>query len=246
MRNISILVADDEVFVRRFLESVIKNENLPVSALYQADNGLDAVTLARKHTPDLLFLDIRMPGQDGLKVAKQLIKAEYTGKIVIVSAYNEFEYAREAFRLGVSDYLLKPVKPHEFSSFILEVARSPEGRRSMPPVQGDEKFQPAVVRAVLAYIAENLHTQLTVEAIAKAVHLSPWHLSRTFKGLDGRSIMDCARKMRVERAKELLQATNRPVTEVAAMVGFENSGYFATCFKQATGMSPSEYRKRYA
>lgn len=241
MRNISILVADDEVYVRQFLESVIKNENLPVAVLYQADNGLDAVALAKEHRPDLLFLDIRMPGQDGLKAAKQLMSEGFGGKIVIVSAHSEFEYAREAFRLGVSDYLLKPVKPAEFSSFILAAAQT----EPAAPIQlpAEEKPQPALVRAVLAHIAENLHTRLKVEDIAKAVHLSPWHLSRTFKRLDGRNIMDCVKELRIERARELLAGNGLSVTEIAAMVGFESAGYFATCFKQATGVSPSEYQK---
>jgi YesN/AraC family two-component response regulator len=243
MKNISILMADDEVYVRRFLESVIKNEKLPVAALYQADNGMDAIALTQKHRPDLLFLDIRMPGLDGLKAAKHIVKDGYCGKIVIVSAHSEFEYAREAFRIGVSDYLLKPVKPAEFSAFILEVAQS-EQEKPLPRPR--EKPLPALVRAVLAHISENLNPQIKVEDIARAVHLSPWHLSRTFKKLDGRSIMDCLREMRIDRARELLADGDLSVTEISVAVGFENAGYFATCFKQATGMSPSEYRKKNA
>jgi YesN/AraC family two-component response regulator len=242
MKKLSILMADDEVYVRRFLESVIKNENLPVAALYQADNGMDAIALTREHRPDLLFLDIRMPGLDGLKAAKQIVKDGYSGKIVIVSAHSEFEYAREAFRIGVSDYLLKPVKPAEFSAFILEAAQSEQEK---PPLsQPREKPLPALVRAVLAHISENLNTQTKVGDIARVVHLSPWHLSRTFKKLDGRSIMGCLREMRIDRAKELLADGDLSVTEISLAVGFENAGYFATCFKQATGMSPSEYRQK--
>ena len=243
-RMISILVADDEIYVRRFLESVITNENLPVSALYQADNGLDAVSLAGKHSPDLVLLDIRMPGLDGLKAAKQILGAGYSGKIVIVSAYSDFEYAREALKMGVSDYMVKPVRPAEFSALISETAQSRQEKTTSP--QAPEKARPLLVRSVLAYISENMGGQIKVEDIAKVVHLSPWHLSRTFKRLEGRNLMDCVRDLRIERAKDLLVAGELSVTEISLAVGFEHAGYFATCFKRVTGISPSEYRKKYA
>ena len=251
MRNISVLLADDETKVRQFLESVIKKENLPVGEIFETNNGVDAAAIALEHNPDLIFLDIRMPGQDGLKAAKEIMQGGYPGKIVIVSAYNDFEYAREAFRLGVSDYLLKPVKPADFATFILQMAQSDAGK--IPPGQAPSqaprskpKQPPALVRSVLGYISQNLNAQIRIEDIAKAVHLSPWHLSRTFKRLDGRSIMDSVREMRIERAKELLADSELSITEIAIGVGFGNPGYFATCFKQDTKMSPSEYRKTHS
>lgn len=248
MREITVLVADDEITVRQYLAAVIRREKLPVAALLEADNGLDALVIARDANPDLIFLDIRMPGKDGLETAKQLMREGFTGKVVIVSAYGEFDYAQRALRAGATDYLLKPVKPADFSEIILGVAASDTTARTSPdPGKGAptslEARQPGMTRSVLAHIAAHLSAPLRLKDIAEAVHVSPWHLSRTFKLLTGKSIADCVREARIERAKEILLATDFSVTEVAGMVGFENAGYFATCFKQMTGASPSEFRK---
>lgn len=244
MRDLTVLVADDEATVRRFLATVIHREKLPVATLLEADNGLEALELARKHSPDLVFLDIRMPGLDGLEAAHILMEEQFPGKVVIVSAYGEFDYARRALRSGVIDYLLKPAKPGDLAAIILGIAEtSPAASRPGSGNRPMGKPQPAVVRAVMAHILDNLGAPLRVEDIAKAVHVSPWHLSRTFKRLTGRAIADCVREERIERAKEILVSTDFSVTEVAGMVGFDNAGYFATFFKQMTGASPSEFRK---
>ena len=103
---------------------------------------------------------------------------------------------------------------------------------------------PAIVRAVTEHVAANLAEELRLEDIARAVHVSPWHLSRTFKRLAGKSIADSVREQRLGKAAELLAQSGLSVTEIAGAVGFDNAGYFATCFKQATGMSPSEFRKK--
>ncbi|CAK7061273.1 MAG: putative response regulatory protein [Desulfovibrio sp.] len=252
MRNITVLVADDEATVRQYLQAVIRRENLPVATLLEADNGLDALSLAQDQAPDLVFLDIRMPGLDGLETAKRLMETAFPGKVVIVSAYSEFDYAQRALRAGATDYLLKPVKPADFAHIIHGVAETertvtPERLKSeqspQPGSQFVENRRPHMVRAVLAYIDANLNAPLRLEDIAKAVHVSPWHLSRTFKRLTGKSIADCVRETRIERAKEILLSADFSVTEIAGMVGFENAGYFATCFKQMTGASPSAFRK---
>lgn len=248
MRDITVLIADDETTVRQYLAAVIRRENLPVATFLEADNGLDALAIARDANPDLVFLDIRMPGKDGLETAKELMREGFSGKVVIISAYSEFDYAQRALRAGATDYLLKPVKPADFSEIIMGVAASgkPETASPVPaetaPPQPETR-RPAMVRAVFAHITGHLSSPLRLEDIAKAVHVSPWHLSRTFKRLTGKSIADCVREARIERAKEILLTTDFSVTEIAGMVGFDNAGYFATCFKHMAGASPSDFRK---
>lgn len=248
MREISVLIADDETTVRQYLAAVIRRENLPVHTLLEADNGITALTVALEATPDLVFLDIRMPGQDGLETAKQLMREGFPGKVVIISAYSEFDYAQRALRAGATDYLLKPVKPADFTEIILSVAQDASVPATLPLADAPSASlagtrQPAMVRSVLNHISGHLSAPLRLEDIAKAVHVSPWHLSRTFKRLTGKSIADSVRETRIERAKEILLTTDFSVTEIAGMVGFENAGYFATCFKQMAGASPTEFRK---
>jgi two-component system response regulator YesN len=235
MRHIKILVADDEITVRTFIKKVIAKERLPVAACLEADNGLDAIRLAQEHRPHLIFLDIRMPGCDGLKAAERILADSPGANVVIVSAYNEFDYARTALRAGVADYLLKPVRPAEVAALIAKAAEA-------PAAQGPDRIPPLVAK-VEQYIRANLDRPIKLQDIAQAVYLSQFHLSRTFKHLTGKSVVDLIQDLRLAKAEEMLAATDLSVTEIAGRVGFKDAAYFTTCFKNKHGVSPVQYRK---
>lgn len=239
MRDIKILVADDEITVRTFIKMVVAKERLPVAACLEADNGLAAVRLAAEHRPDLVFLDIRMPGCDGLKAAEAILADHPGANVVIVSAYNEFDYARTALRAGVADYLLKPVRPAEVAALIAKAAAS---AAASPAAPGAGR-KPPLVDKVEQYIRANLDSPIKLQDIAKAVYLSQFHLSRTFKQLTGRSVVDFVQDLRLAKAGEMLAATDLSVTEIAGRVGFKDAAYFTTCFKNRNGVTPLQYRK---
>lgn len=241
MRNIKVLVADDESTVRQFIKLVVSKEKLPVAAVAEVDNGADAVKLAAEFLPDLVFLDIRMPGLDGLKAAEMILAKDHKPTVVIVSAYNEFDYARTAFRSGVADFLLKPIKPADVADLINAVAaRCVETDAA---IACDKKKRSAVISAVNDYVTANLDKPIHLNDIAKAIYVSSYHLSRTFKLLTGQSIVDYIQEQRLAKAMELLKATDFSITDIAGKVGFNDAAYFATCFKNKTGVSPMQYRK---
>ncbi len=235
MRNIKILVADDEITVRTFIKKVVAKEQLPVALCLEADNGLDAVRLAQEHRPALIFLDIRMPGCDGLKAAERILAGNPGANIVIVSAYNEFDYARTALRAGVADYLLKPVRPAEVAALIAKAAEN--------PVLHLPDRKPPLVDKVEQFIRANLDSPIKLQDIAQTVYLSQSHLSRTFKHLTGKSVVEFIQELRLAKAEEMLAATDLSVTEIAGRVGFKDAAYFTTCFKNRHGVSPLQFRK---
>lgn len=241
MRDIRVLVADDEATVRTFIKLVVSREKLPVAALAEADNGLEAVRLAHEFKPDLVFLDIRMPGLDGLQAAEVILAADARTSVVIVSAFSEFDYARTAFRAGVVDYLLKPIRPADVGEAVRKAAEKAgqSGAADWP----QPAKTPALVKAVVDYVAANLGRPIRLQDIAGAVFVSPYHLSRTFKQLTGRSLVDYIQERRLTKAEEILLTTELTITEVAGLVGFSDAAYFATCFKNRTGCSPMQFRK---
>lgn len=104
--KLSVIIADDERPARMFLSSLLKDfENVRVLA--EASNGIEAVELIEQHEPDLVFLDLQMPGLDGFGVIKNLKKPKKP-LVAFVTAYDE--YAVRAFELNAIDYLLKPVE----------------------------------------------------------------------------------------------------------------------------------------
>ena len=106
-----ILISDDEYLERTALNHMI-NRNLPQAEIVgEAKNGEQAVELARKHKPDIILMDIKMPGKSGLEAAREINENRPETKIIIVTAFDYFEYAQNALQIGVVEYLLKPVRP---------------------------------------------------------------------------------------------------------------------------------------
>ncbi|HEY0061575.1 MAG TPA: LytTR family DNA-binding domain-containing protein [Telluria sp.] len=102
--TITALIVDDEAPMRDQLRARLQDVWPALQIVAEAANGVDAVTLAQQHQPDIVFLDIRMPGQSGIEAARHLYSQCH---IVFVTAYDQ--YALDAFEQGAMDYLLKPV-----------------------------------------------------------------------------------------------------------------------------------------
>jgi two-component system response regulator YesN len=111
--SLRILIADDEELERRALRSILSSIDGRELELLEAANGRQALKLAESTPIDLAFLDIRMPGMDGLKAALELKKLCPDIHVVFVTAFDHFDYAREALRLGVDEYLVKPASAEE-------------------------------------------------------------------------------------------------------------------------------------
>ena len=103
-----LLIADDEQLEREAIRFIV-DENFPgVFEVCEAANGREALEIAHSFIPDLIFLDIKMPGINGLQTATQIKGILPDCRIIIVTAYHYFNYAKEALSLGVTDYITKP------------------------------------------------------------------------------------------------------------------------------------------
>lgn len=133
--SLTVLVIDDQPLEGEMASFVLK-QNRP-DAVYagQALNAAEGIRMAAVHQPDLIFLDIKMPGMDGLTAISHLRQACPRGQIVMLSAFDDFEYLRGALRAGAKDYLLKPVRPADILSALdsLNSADTPDQVSPAPP-----------------------------------------------------------------------------------------------------------------
>ncbi|MBR6959215.1 MAG: response regulator, partial [Clostridiales bacterium] len=109
MDSIKVFICEDESIVREGLRDMIPWEKYGFEFVGDAPDGEMALPMIRELKPDVLITDITMPFMDGLALSKVVISELPDIKIVIISGYSDFEYARQAIELGVEQYLLKPV-----------------------------------------------------------------------------------------------------------------------------------------
>lgn len=103
-----ILIVDDESIERKAIRYIIENSHLNIAEIEEASNGQEAVSKAEVFEPNITFLDIKMPGLSGIEAAKILKKANSENMIIFLTAFDEFEFAQEAIKIGVEDFIIKP------------------------------------------------------------------------------------------------------------------------------------------
>ena len=123
-----LIIADDEKWVRTTVKTLIPFEALGISLACEAANGIEALELCRQHRPDILVTDIMMPGLNGLELIREVRHLLPDLKIIIISGYSDFEYAKTAMKYGITDYLLKPVDEDELLQ-VLERIRTEIGEK---------------------------------------------------------------------------------------------------------------------
>ncbi|WP_400246153.1 response regulator [Niallia sp. JL1B1071] len=110
---IKIMLVDDEPIEREGLKLMLSRNRSNFEVIAEAENGKEAVELAITHKPDLVFMDIKMPEFDGIEAIRRIHASDPTIKYIMVSAFDTFDYAREAMKFGIKEYLLKPSKVSE-------------------------------------------------------------------------------------------------------------------------------------
>lgn len=118
-----LMIVDDERVIRETIFRLIDWGNLGIEVIGLCKDGIEAYNMILDELPDIVMADIRMPGLTGLELAKKVHELEYPTKFIILTGYEEFEYAREAMKYGIRHYLLKPCREEQIKESILEVKK---------------------------------------------------------------------------------------------------------------------------
>jgi DNA-binding NarL/FixJ family response regulator len=141
--SISVLLADDQPLLRRGFRMILEAEG-DIAVAAEAGNGEEAAELARRHAPDIVLMDIRMPGTDGIEATRRITAADARVRVLVLTTFDLDEYAFGALRAGASGFLLKDVRPAELVTAIRTVAA------------GDAVISPRVTRRLLEEYAQVL------------------------------------------------------------------------------------------
>lgn len=124
-----VLIVEDEWFTRNSLINAIDWKSVDCEVAADAEDGTQALELIKLHSPDIVVSDIKMDGMDGLELCEQISKYHPNIRVILVTGYSEFEYAQQALKQGVKDFILKPTDPEELLSAVKRITREIENNR---------------------------------------------------------------------------------------------------------------------
>jgi two-component system, response regulator YesN len=254
--KLKVLVVEDEELVRNEIVLTTPWERFFCEVIGSADNGLMGEELIRTLKPDIVVTDIRMPGQDGIEMLKKI----QPPAALILTGHSDFNYAHQAIRLGVKDYIVKPVDDEDFYAALDRISQEllktrikskasdigstndiPDSqfREYTNPPEGDK--QDYYVGKAIKYIRDNYSNDISLRDAVEYIGISESYLSRLFRIKTNYSFLEYLRFHRLKKALDLMKDQGKRINEIARETGFQDMSYFSRTFRKYIGVAPSHY-----
>ena len=226
-----LLVAEDELIERKVLCKTLQKYLGDLIVLYEARNGREALELFAREAPQVVILDIEMPGYTGLEVARKIRETDKNCGILFLTGYDKFAYAKQAIAVRALDYLLKPYKEQELVFAVEDAIRQVSARSTpLPP-----RVQPTAPAAPL-------REDISMQDAATALRYSDAYFCKRFKQCFKVNFSAYLNEYRVGKARQLVLDPRLSLKDVSTACGYADANYFTRVFKRITGKTPSEYR----
>lgn len=249
-RKYRVMVIDDEESARKLMKAAFRWEELGMEIVGEAASGIEAINTIDDIRPDIAFVDISMPFMDGIEFTKIATERYPNLIIIIMTAIDQFEYARKCVSLPVFEYMLKPLVRTEVVE-VLERAKEKlshlKSSWDEPGAEGEETAVPEETNStelIKKYVKENLaDPQLNLAFIAQHFGFSSSYLSRKFKQDTGKNFIEYLTDLRMKKAIQYAE-NGYKMYQTASEVGIPDPNYFGRCFKKYTGKKYSEYTEK--
>lgn len=252
----TILIVDDEPLAVQGILDGVNWETLNFDKVLTANSYAEAASVFKNTYVDVLVSDIEMPGESGLKLIEYVNGHSANTECIILTAHDEFDYARTAVRLNCMEYVLKPIRYQLLTEILHRAEEKVALRRKNEQIrQYGEQYIDSLAKETrgetanaleqaVAYIEGHLAEELSVRDLAAGCYVSADHLTRLFKKKYGMTVSEFIQDRRITLAGELLSRGDQTISMVANTVGFGNYSYFTEQFKKRYGMTPREYQKK--
>lgn len=268
-----VLLVDDEQIERMALAKKIDRYYGDKVDIYHAVNGREAVAMCGEQKNDIVIMDISMPEMNGVMAAKYIRKMDDECSIIFLSAYDDFEYARNAIKVRALDYLLKPCDMNDLLA-VMDTAlqkldkenafngNSISGKEQNKETQIDgsnynnvrenrpkrtdnvrNSDEQTTIKYLKEYVENNYIYDISMQEAAEEMGYSDAYFSKLFKQYFNQNFTAYLTEYRIKKAKELLSNTNHSIKDISRTVGYTDSNYFAKIFKRLVGEIPSKYRE---
>lgn len=235
-----------QMFLRDSLEN---NYNLII-----AENGKVGVSLAEKHSPDLIISDIMMPVMNGIEMCKKLQKRKSTSHIpiILLTAKNSTSAKIEGLKSGAVEFIHKPFN---FSELMLKVQNIIANKNKLISkyktdiISSPETIiEPSKDDVFMTNLVNELNTQIEnpefkLEELSRTLNMSYSVIYRKCQDITGKTLVEFVRLLRIKRAALLIIKHGYNIAEAAYMVGYKDSKYFTKCFKEEFGVPPTTFKR---
>jgi two-component system, response regulator YesN len=251
MRPGPILVVEDDRAVQELIALALSD----AYDVKHAATASEALTVLEREAVAAVVLDYRLPDRTGLELLNDIRSAQPSLPVIMMTGYGSEWVCTSAFKLGVRDYLQKPVNLFELLHSVGLAVSTP----SESPASGDAgagggqlstssepipRLADAPIQKVVLLIQRRYWDRLSLTQLAREAGMSKYRLSHRFSEVMGVPFREYLLRVRLERAKDLLAAGHTSITEVAQAVGFGDLPRFDKLFRRNTGLTPSAYRSQ--
>lgn len=248
----NLMVLDDENIIRRGICMLTDFKALGIDQHFEAQNGQEALGIMAENKIDIILADINMPKMDGLEFAKKAKVMDPAVKIALMTGYDYLDYAISAIKIGVDDYILKPVSKEDIHKLLFRLiekkrseAQSQKLRNAVEQIaaeagrSGENNIKTQMASILEAHIKD---PDFSLNKMAQIMGYSISYLSTQFKKHFGENFRDYLLNLRLERAKILILSTAMKNYEIAAEIGIEDPNYLSACFKRRYHMTIKAFR----
>lgn len=247
-----VLIVEDNRDVKEYLFTCL---NQQYQLTFAAD-GAEGIEKAIQLIPDIILSDVMMPKKDGLELCETLKKDHHTSHIpiILLTAKADLDAKVRGLQKGADAYMAKPFSKEELlvrMTQLIQLRKELQARFSDGVIKLDARkvanakysLEIQFIEKVNKIIVANLDSEsFDSSELSKAVNMSSSQLYRKLKAITGKSIAIYIRYQRLLKAKELLETTDKTVSEITYLVGFKELAYFSRCFSEEFGIAPSRMR----
>jgi len=240
-----VMIIDDEMSTRGLLKKIISWEKLGLEVVGEAASGVEAINKIDDIQPHIALVDITMPFMNGIEFSKLALERYPRLKIIVLTAHEDFRYAKECISLGVSDYLLKPINRKEIEDTLERVSKKVVlNELAETELEGDTAISHDAIEKVKAYLVEEYQdSSINLTSVAQRFGFNPSYFSRRFRIEEKVSFVEYLTQYRMEKACELAREGEKMYI-TAEKTGIVDPNYFGRCFKKYKGVTYSEYQKQ--
>lgn len=235
----SVYLIDDEPLILETMQNTIPWQEHDLIVIGSNSDPSAAIKEIEKLRPEAVFTDIKMPNITGIELVEKLKSKNIDAEYIVISAHENFSYARELIQLGAFDYLIKPVEEKQYTELLSRLLQRLEKKH---PHRNTKKTSSVELNNILLFLNKEIDKKYSLKDIAAKFSISSNYVCNLFSKHLGITFSAYCTQIRMSNAKRLLKNTDKPVKEISAMCGYDDYFYFCRVFRDYFSCTPTQMR----